>query len=86
MVALYCRDGLLRLLELSQRPIFVAFESQYREIEHVAINVLKQHKNALTLLLWRAGSMVSCEWGGSGRLWSVRFLTVLMKGSGYHSP
>nr|XP_048711142.1 single Ig IL-1-related receptor isoform X3 [Caretta caretta] len=51
------RDGLLRLLELSQRPIFVAFESQYREIEHVAINVLKQHKNALTLLLWRAGSM-----------------------------
>ncbi|XP_037755429.1 single Ig IL-1-related receptor isoform X1 [Chelonia mydas] len=51
------RDGLLRLLELSQRPIFVAFESQYREIEHMAINVLKQHKNALTLLLWRASSM-----------------------------
>ncbi|XP_024069085.2 single Ig IL-1-related receptor [Terrapene carolina triunguis] len=51
------RDGLLRLLELSQRPIFVAFESQYREIEHLAINLLKQHKNAVTLLLWRAGSM-----------------------------
>uniref|UniRef100_A0A8C0GN28 Single Ig and TIR domain containing n=1 Tax=Chelonoidis abingdonii TaxID=106734 RepID=A0A8C0GN28_CHEAB len=51
------RDGLLRLLELSQRPIFVAFESQYRKIEHLAINLLKQHKNAVTLLLWRAGSM-----------------------------
>uniref|UniRef100_A0A8C4Y4V5 Single Ig and TIR domain containing n=1 Tax=Gopherus evgoodei TaxID=1825980 RepID=A0A8C4Y4V5_9SAUR len=51
------RDGLLRLLELSQRPIFVAFESQYRKIEHLAINLLKQHKNAVTLLLWRAGSV-----------------------------
>ncbi|XP_006131712.2 single Ig IL-1-related receptor [Pelodiscus sinensis] len=51
------REGLWRLLELSQRPIFIAFESQYREIEHPAIHLLKQHKNAVTLLLWRTGSM-----------------------------
>ncbi|XP_074854048.1 single Ig IL-1-related receptor isoform X2 [Carettochelys insculpta] len=51
------REGLWRLLELSQRPIFVAFESQYREIEHPAINLLKQHKKVVTLLLWRADSM-----------------------------
>ncbi|XP_067396540.1 single Ig IL-1-related receptor [Emydura macquarii macquarii] len=51
------REGLWRLLELSQRPIFIAFESQYREIAHPAINLLRQHKNAVTLLLWQAGSM-----------------------------
>ncbi|KAL8170100.1 UNVERIFIED_CONTAM: hypothetical protein K2H54_063245 [Gekko kuhli] len=54
------REGLWRLLELSQRPIFVAFESQYREIAHPAIGLLKQHKSTVTLLIWRAGSMVNC--------------------------
>ncbi|XP_042321566.1 single Ig IL-1-related receptor isoform X1 [Sceloporus undulatus] len=52
------REGLWRLLELSRRPIFIAFESQYREIAHPAISLLKQHKSAVTLLMWRAGSMV----------------------------
>ncbi|KAJ6664995.1 hypothetical protein lerEdw1_005226 [Lerista edwardsae] len=52
------REGLWRLLELSRKPTFIAFESQYREIAHPAINLLKQHKNAVTLLMWRAGSMV----------------------------
>ncbi|XP_008107073.1 single Ig IL-1-related receptor isoform X1 [Anolis carolinensis] len=52
------REGLWRLLELSQRPIFIAFESQYRKIAHPAINLLKQHKSAVTLLMWRASSMV----------------------------
>ncbi|XP_060118167.1 single Ig IL-1-related receptor isoform X1 [Heteronotia binoei] len=52
------REGLWRLLELSQRPIFVAFESQYREIAHPAIDLLKQHKNTVTLLIWCAGSMM----------------------------
>ncbi|XP_061465882.1 single Ig IL-1-related receptor isoform X2 [Rhineura floridana] len=52
------REGLWRLLELSRRPIFIAFESQYREIAHPAINLLKQQKSAVTLLMWRAGSMV----------------------------
>ncbi|XP_048339436.1 single Ig IL-1-related receptor [Sphaerodactylus townsendi] len=52
------REGLWRLLELSQRPIFIAFESQYREIAHPAINLLKQHKSTVTLLIWRAGSMM----------------------------
>ncbi|XP_077177367.1 single Ig IL-1-related receptor isoform X2 [Paroedura picta] len=52
------REGLWRLLELSQRPIFVAFESQYREIAHPAIDLLKQHKSTVTLLIWRSGSMM----------------------------
>ncbi|XP_064309228.1 single Ig IL-1-related receptor isoform X1 [Phalacrocorax carbo] len=51
------REGLWRLLELSKKPIFIVFESQYREIAHPAISLLKQHRNAVTLLVWRAGSM-----------------------------
>ncbi|NXJ77513.1 SIGIR protein, partial [Trogon melanurus] len=51
------REGLWRLLELSKKPIFIVFESQYREITHPAISVLKQHRDAVTLLVWRAGSM-----------------------------
>ncbi|NXX24965.1 SIGIR protein, partial [Nicator chloris] len=51
------REGLWRLLELSRKPIFIAFESQYREITHPAITLLKQHQSAVTLLVWRAGSM-----------------------------
>ncbi|XP_025022436.1 single Ig IL-1-related receptor isoform X1 [Python bivittatus] len=51
------REGLWRLLELSRKPIFIAFESQYREIAHPAINLLKQHKSNVTLLMWHAGSM-----------------------------
>ncbi|NWS60958.1 SIGIR protein, partial [Chunga burmeisteri] len=51
------REGLWRLLELSKKPIFIVFESQYREITHPAINLLKQHQSMVTLLVWRAGSM-----------------------------
>ncbi|KAM4666441.1 single Ig IL-1-related receptor [Amazona ochrocephala] len=51
------REGLWRLLELSKKPIFIVFESQYREIHHPAITLLKQHRGAVTLLVWRAGSM-----------------------------
>ncbi|XP_072194847.1 single Ig IL-1-related receptor isoform X2 [Excalfactoria chinensis] len=51
------REGLWRLLELSKKPIFIVFESQYREIAHPAINLLKHHRSAITLLVWRAGSM-----------------------------
>ncbi|NXK23527.1 SIGIR protein, partial [Arenaria interpres] len=51
------REGLWRLLELSKKPIFIVFESQYREITHPAISLLKQHRSAVTLLVWRAGSM-----------------------------
>ncbi|KAM6309021.1 single Ig IL-1-related receptor [Aegotheles albertisi] len=51
------REGLWRLLELSKKPIFIIFESQYREITHPAISLLKQHRHAVTLLVWRAGSM-----------------------------
>ncbi|NXX04324.1 SIGIR protein, partial [Larus smithsonianus] len=51
------REGLWRLLELSKKPIFIVFESQYREITHPAISLLKQHRSVVTLLVWRAGSM-----------------------------
>ncbi|NWV66527.1 SIGIR protein, partial [Malurus elegans] len=51
------REGLWRLLELSRKPIFIVFESQYREITHPAITLLKQHRSAVTLLVWRASSM-----------------------------
>ncbi|XP_064921786.1 single Ig IL-1-related receptor isoform X1 [Columba livia] len=51
------REGLWRLLELSRKPIFIIFESQYREIAHPAISLLRQHRGAVTLLVWRAGSM-----------------------------
>ncbi|NWR56475.1 SIGIR protein, partial [Bucorvus abyssinicus] len=51
------REGLWRLLELSKKPIFIVFESQYREITHPAISLLKQHRSAVTLLVWRASSM-----------------------------
>ncbi|NWY48567.1 SIGIR protein, partial [Sylvia atricapilla] len=51
------REGLWRLLELSRKPIFIIFESQYREITHPAITLLKQHRSAVTLLVWRASSM-----------------------------
>lgn len=57
------REGLWRLLELSKKPIFIVFESQYREITHPAISLLKQHRSAVTLLVWRAGSMVRAERG-----------------------
>ncbi|NXN14539.1 SIGIR protein, partial [Indicator maculatus] len=51
------REGLWRLLELSKKPIFIVFESQYREISHPAISLLRQHRSVVTLLVWRAGSM-----------------------------
>ncbi|NWR35048.1 SIGIR protein, partial [Tachuris rubrigastra] len=51
------REGLWRLLELSRKPIFIVFESQYREITHPAITLLKQHQSTVTLLVWRSGSM-----------------------------
>ncbi|NWX30861.1 SIGIR protein, partial [Notiomystis cincta] len=50
------REGLWRLLELSRKPIFIVFESQY-QITHPAITLLKQHRSAVTLLVWRASSM-----------------------------
>ncbi|XP_026562480.1 single Ig IL-1-related receptor isoform X2 [Pseudonaja textilis] len=51
------KEGLWRLLELSRKPIFIVFESQYRDIAHPAITLLKQHKSNVTLLMWHAGSM-----------------------------
>ncbi|XP_033917509.1 single Ig IL-1-related receptor [Melopsittacus undulatus] len=51
------REGLWRLLELTSRPIFIVFDGRYREIQHPAITHLRQHRGAVSLLLWREGSM-----------------------------
>ncbi|XP_078538847.1 single Ig IL-1-related receptor isoform X1 [Lissotriton helveticus] len=51
------REGLWRLMELSKKPTFIVFESQYRELSYPAINLLKQYKRALSFLVWRPGSM-----------------------------
>ncbi|NWX89564.1 SIGIR protein, partial [Nothoprocta pentlandii] len=51
------REGLWRLLELSKRPIFIVFESQCRDAVQPAVSLLKQHRGAVVLLVWRASSM-----------------------------
>uniref|UniRef100_A0A7M4ESI2 Single Ig and TIR domain containing n=1 Tax=Crocodylus porosus TaxID=8502 RepID=A0A7M4ESI2_CROPO len=74
------REGLWRLMELSQRPIFIVFQTQYREIVHPAINLLKQHKKAVTLLLWRTGSMTP-----SSDFWKELCLALPRKVSFQHA-
>ncbi|XP_019375397.1 PREDICTED: single Ig IL-1-related receptor isoform X1 [Gavialis gangeticus] len=74
------REGLWRLMELSQRPIFIVFQTQYREIVHPAINLLKQHKKAVTLLLWQTGSMTP-----SSDFWKELCLALPRKVSFQHS-
>ncbi|XP_056657046.1 single Ig IL-1-related receptor isoform X3 [Monodelphis domestica] len=51
------REGLWRLLELSRKPIFIAFEGQSRSPSHPALRLLRQHRHLVTLLLWRPGSV-----------------------------
>ncbi|MGH0173001.1 UNVERIFIED_CONTAM: hypothetical protein FKN15_077551 [Acipenser sinensis] len=51
------REGFWRLMELSHKPIFIMYESQYREMSHPAALLLKEHKRDVTLLLWNSKSM-----------------------------
>ncbi|XP_078076629.1 single Ig IL-1-related receptor isoform X2 [Mustelus asterias] len=51
------REALWQLLDLSRRPIFIMFESQYRELSHPAIQLLKAQRKSITLLLWTSTSM-----------------------------
>ncbi|XP_060694428.1 single Ig IL-1-related receptor [Hemiscyllium ocellatum] len=51
------REALWQLLDLSRRPIFIMFESQYRELSHPAIQLLKSQRKSFTLLLWTSTSM-----------------------------
>ncbi|XP_029438541.1 single Ig IL-1-related receptor isoform X1 [Rhinatrema bivittatum] len=51
------REGLWRLMELSQKPIFIVFESQYKDLSFPVTQLLKQYKRTLALLLWKSGSM-----------------------------
>ncbi|KAK6472480.1 single Ig IL-1-related receptor-like [Huso huso] len=51
------REGFWRLMELSHKPIFIMYESEYREMSHPAALLLKEHKRDVTLLLWNSKSM-----------------------------
>uniref|UniRef100_UPI00398F3C2A single Ig IL-1-related receptor isoform X2 n=1 Tax=Pristiophorus japonicus TaxID=55135 RepID=UPI00398F3C2A len=51
------REALWQLLDLSRRPIFIMFENQYRELSHPAIQLLKEQRKSITLLLWTSTSM-----------------------------
>ncbi|XP_048402033.1 single Ig IL-1-related receptor [Stegostoma tigrinum] len=51
------REALWQLMDLSRRPIFIMFESQYRELSHPAILLLKSQRRSFTLLLWTSTSM-----------------------------
>ncbi|XP_030057063.1 single Ig IL-1-related receptor isoform X1 [Microcaecilia unicolor] len=68
------REGLWRLMELSQKPIFIVFASQYKDLAHPVIQLLKQYKRTLCLLLWKSGSMV---WEEDRAGWRDSFFRLL---------
>lgn len=51
------RNGLLRLLELSRRPIFILFENQYKELPTEVTQLLNSQRGLLKMLLWKADSV-----------------------------
>ncbi|XP_041052838.1 single Ig IL-1-related receptor isoform X4 [Carcharodon carcharias] len=51
------REALWQLLDLSRRPIFIMFESQYRELSHPAVQLLRAQRKSINLLLWTSTSM-----------------------------
>ncbi|XP_040184383.1 single Ig IL-1-related receptor [Rana temporaria] len=51
------RNGLLRLLELSRRPIFILFENQYKELPAEVTQLLNSRRGLLKMLLWKADSV-----------------------------
>ncbi|XP_066556914.1 single Ig IL-1-related receptor isoform X2 [Amia ocellicauda] len=51
------REGFWRLMELCKRPIFVVFESQYRQMSHPVLQLLKEQRHRVSLLLWNSRSM-----------------------------
>ncbi|CAH2326288.1 single Ig IL-1-related receptor [Pelobates cultripes] len=51
------REGLIRLLELAHRPIFIVFENQYKDLPAEVTQLLHSKRGSLKLLLWKAGSV-----------------------------
>ncbi|XP_056384435.1 single Ig IL-1-related receptor isoform X3 [Hyla sarda] len=51
------RDGFFRLLELSQTPIFILFENQYKDLPAEVIHLLNSQKGTLKTLMWKADSV-----------------------------
>ncbi|CAJ0916474.1 unnamed protein product [Ranitomeya imitator] len=51
------RDGFFRLLELSQTPIFIVFENQYKEMPAEVIHLLNSQKGTLKMLMWKTNSV-----------------------------
>ncbi|KAG9475640.1 hypothetical protein GDO78_003835 [Eleutherodactylus coqui] len=51
------RDGFFRLLELSQTPIFILFENQYKDLPVEVIQLLSSQKGTLKMLMWKTDSV-----------------------------
>ncbi|KAK3526792.1 hypothetical protein QTP70_033569 [Hemibagrus guttatus] len=51
------RQGLFHLLELSQKPIFIIFQSQQKHVNVDIIQHLRDHQPQITTLIWRAHSV-----------------------------
>ncbi|XP_062855422.1 single Ig IL-1-related receptor [Trichomycterus rosablanca] len=51
------RRGLFHLLELSQKPIFILFQSQQKHVNVDIISQLRLHQTRITTLIWGAHSM-----------------------------
>ncbi|XP_044125753.1 single Ig IL-1-related receptor [Bufo gargarizans] len=51
------RDGFFRLLELSQTPIFILFENQYKDLPVEVIQLLNSQKGSLKMLMWKTDSV-----------------------------
>ncbi|TSM52275.1 Anoctamin-9 [Bagarius yarrelli] len=51
------RQGLYHLLELSQKPIFIVFQSQQKHVSVSIIQHLRDHQARITTLVWGAHSI-----------------------------
>ncbi|XP_028650031.1 single Ig IL-1-related receptor [Erpetoichthys calabaricus] len=51
------KEGLWRLTELCNKPIFILFENQYRLATHPAVQLLREQKRSITLLVWNSKSV-----------------------------
>lgn len=53
------RQGLFHLLELSQKPIFIVFQSQQKHVSVDIMQDLRNHQARTTTVVWGAHSVVS---------------------------
>ncbi|KAM8939197.1 single Ig IL-1-related receptor [Pelodytes ibericus] len=51
------REGLVRLLELSHKPIFILFENQHKDLPAEVTQLLNSQRGSLKVLLWKTGSV-----------------------------